>query len=162
MASHMTDLHMGTDIAVPDPMLLPLIEVAAEVLKELELVDVPTSLRPLHGFDRRGMLAGPAPRQLRRALLADESFGERVLERFLARPEVRSVLGAWTIERAAPIAAAAADCGDLALYVSTLWAARPDGYAFGLGIAVVLDAQMRDRQRETDDGRSAAQERAAL
>ena len=50
------------DHAVPDALLLPLIEVAADVLKSLESVDVPSSLRPLHGFDRRGMLAGPGPR----------------------------------------------------------------------------------------------------
>ncbi len=162
MSSYAPDLHIGVEIAIPDAMLLPLIEVAAEVLKELELADVPTSLRPLHGFDRRGMLAGPAPRQLRRSLTADTDFGERVVERFLARPEVRAVLGAFTTERAAGIAGAAAECGDLALYASALWAARPEGYAFGLGIAVVLDAQQRDRQRETDEGRSAAQERAAL
>ena len=67
------------------------------------------------------------------------------------------MLGAWTLENAAPMAAAAVDCGDLALYASALWAARPDGYAFGLGVAVVLEAQMRNRQRETDDG----QERGA-
>ena len=36
------------------------------------------------------------------------------------------------------------------------------GYTFGLGIAVVLDAQLRDRQRETDEGKSRTQERAAL
>jgi len=162
MSGYVADVDLGVDVAVSDAMLIPLIEVAADVLKGLELGDVPSSLRPLHGFDRRGMLAGPAPRQLRRALLTDASFRERVIERFVARPEVGVVLAVWTLDNAAAMAAAAVDCGDLALYVSALWAARPDGYAFGLGIAVVLDAQQRDRRREADAGASAAQERAAL
>ena len=162
MTGHLADVDQGVDVAVSDPMLWPLIEVAADVLKELDAVDVPSSLRPLHGFDRRGMLAGPAPRQLRRALLTDGTFRERVVERFVARPEVGVVLAAWTLANAAPMAAAAVDCGDLALYASALWAGRPDGYAFGLGIAAVLDAQRRDRQRDADAGKSAAQELAAL
>ena len=72
------------------------------------------------------------------------------------------MLAAWTVETASTTAADAAARGDLALYTSALWAARPDGYAFGLGIAVVLDAQQRERQREADEGKSLHQERAAL
>jgi len=136
------------DGAVPDLLLMPLIEVAADVLRELEAVDVPASLRQLHGFDRRGLLAGPGPRQLRRALVNDATFSERVVERFVTRPEVEAVLGAWSAETA--------------LFASALWAARPSGWAFGLGIAVVLDAQLRDRRRETDAGKTESQERAAL
>jgi predicted RNA-binding protein with PIN domain len=162
MSSHLADVDPAVDVAVSDQMLLPLIEVAADVLRDLELCDVPPSVRPLHGFDRRGMLAGPAPRQLRRALVTDGAFRGRVVERFVARPEVGLVLAAWRLDNAAPMAAAAVECGDLALYTSALWAARPEGFAFGLGIAVVLDAQLRDRQRDTDLGKSAAQERAAL
>ena len=59
-SSRATDLD-GVDVAVPDALLLPLIEVAADTLRELEAGDVPASLRPLHGFDRRG-----APRRARR------------------------------------------------------------------------------------------------
>ena len=36
MSSHVADVDRGVDVAVPDPMLLPLIEVAADVLRELE------------------------------------------------------------------------------------------------------------------------------
>jgi hypothetical protein len=157
-----TDVGGGVDLGVPDSMVLPLIEVAADVLRELDAADVPSSLKALHGFDRRGLLAGPAPRQLRRALLADDSFRERVVERFVARSEVAAVLEVWTVETASAAAEAAAGRGDLALYTSALWAARPEGYAFGLGIAVVLDAQQRQRQRETDEGKSRKQEHAAL
>lgn len=157
-----TDTEGGIDAAVPDALLLPLIEVAADVLRELELVDVPASLRPLHGFDRRGLLAGPAPRQLRRAMQIDESFFAAVLEKFLERTEVESMLLAWTVETCPLTAADAAARGDLAIYASTLWAARPTGYSFGLGVAVVLYEQQRDRRREAQDGKSRNHERSEL
>jgi predicted RNA-binding protein with PIN domain len=157
-----TDVGGGVDLAVPDPMVLPLIEVAADVLRGLDAEAVPASLKALHGFDRRGLLAGPAPRQLRRALLADDAFRERVVERFLARSEVTAMLDGWTVETASSTAEEAAGRGDLPLYAAALYAARPEGYAFGLGIAVVLDAQHRQRQRETAEGKSEKQERAAL
>ena len=150
------------DAGVPDALLLPLIEVAADVLRELEPVDVPSSLRQLHGFDRRGLLAGPGPRQLRRALVHDATFAERVVERFVARPEVEAVLAEWSAETASTASVDAVARGDVALLASALWAARPPGYAFGLGVAVVLDAQLRDRQRETEAQKSERQERAAL
>ena len=156
------DVDGAVDIAVPELLLMPLIEVAADVLRELEAVDVPPSLRQLHGFDRRGLLAGPAPRQLRRAIANDTVFGARVVDQFVARPEVEAVLADWSAETATTTAADAAARGDLALFTSALWAARPAGYAFGLGIAVVLDAQLRERQREADAGKTLAQERAAL
>jgi predicted RNA-binding protein with PIN domain len=156
------DVDSAVDIAVPELLLMPLIEVAADVLRELEAVDVPPSLRQLHGFDRRGLLAGPAPRQLRRAIANDGVFGARVVDQFVARPEVEAVLAEWSAETATTTAADAAARGDLALFTSALWAARPAGYAFGLGIAVVLDAQLRERQREDDAGKTLAQERAAL
>ncbi len=156
------DVDSAVDIAVPELLLMPLIEVAADVLRELEAVDVPHSLRQLHGFDRRGLLSGPAPRQLRRAMANDTDFGERVFEQFVARAEVEGVLAEWSAETAAITLADAAARGDLSLFTSTLWAARPPGYAFGLGIAVVLDVQLRERQRETDAGKSLAQERAAV
>jgi len=157
-----TEVDGGLDGAVPDTLLLPLIEAAADVLKSLEATDVPAQLRPLHGFDRRGLLAGPGPRQLRRAFLTDAAFREQVLEQFLARSEVEGVLAAWNANDAAASASDAALRGDLALYASTLWAARPDGCGFGLGVAVVLDGQARVRQRDELEGKSWVQERAVL
>jgi len=152
----------GIDAAVPDALLMPLLEGAADVLKSLDPVDVPASLRPLHGFDRRGMLAGPGPRQLRRALTADAAFRERAVEKFVARSEVDALLGAWSAAAAPASAADAAARGDLPLYASALWAARPDGYAFGLGVVVVLDGQLRERRRDEAEGKSREQERASL
>ena len=157
-----TEVDGGFDGAVPDTLLLPLIEAAADVLRSLEAADVPAQLRPLHGFDRRGLLAGPGPRQLRRALLTDASFREQVVDQFLARSEVEGMLAAWNTVGPTACASEAATRGDLALYASTLWAARPDGSAFGLGIAVVLDGQARDRERDEREGKSWDQERAVL
>jgi hypothetical protein len=157
-----TEVEGGFDVAVPDSLLLPLLEAAADALKALEPVDVPAQLRPLHGFDRRGLLAGPGPRQLRRALVTDAAFREQVVEQFLARSEVEGMLAEWRAPDAAARAADAVTRGDLALYASALWAARPDGHAFGLGIAVVLDDQQRERRRDERAGKSEEQERAAL
>src|SRR5262249_58790498 len=90
-----TEVDGGFDVALPDALLLPLIEQAADVLRALEALDVPAQLRPLHGFDRRGLLAAPGPRQLRRALLTDAAFREQVVEQFLARSEAEGLLAAW-------------------------------------------------------------------
>ena len=127
------------------------------------------------GAGRRAFVAPPAPRLRsagppRRSGAAPAPAGapERrgffaaVLEKFVVRTEVEAMLLAWTVETCALTAADAAARGDLALYASTLWAARPMGYAFGLGVAVVLDAQQRDRQREDDEGKSRNHERSAL
>jgi len=156
------EVEAAVEQAVPDALLLPLLEVAADVLKSLDPVDAPASLRPLLGFDRRRMLTGPGPRQLRRAISTDASFREQVLERFLARSEVDAMLVAWTAETAAAGAVDAAGRGDLALYTSALWAAQPDGHAFGLGVAVVLDEQHRESRRDEAAGKSWEQERASL
>src|SRR4051812_41214708 len=162
MSSRASDLEGGIDVAVPDPLLLPLIEVAADTLRDLKVGDAPAPLRPLHGFGRRALLTGPAPRQLRRALMTEETFHDAGVEKFLARTEVVAVLAAWTAETAATMAADAAGRGDLPLYASALWAGRPEGFAFGLGVAVVLDAQQREQQRAADEGKSLSQERAGL
>ena len=93
----------------PDSMLLmPLIEVAADVLRELEMADVPASLRPLHGFDRARPARRAGPRQLRRALIGDDvvsGAGGRAIPR---PPEVGAMLAAWTAETAPTTAADAA------------------------------------------------------
>jgi predicted RNA-binding protein with PIN domain len=72
------------------------------------------------------------------------------------------MLAAWTADAAPAIATDAATRGDLPLCASALWAARPDGYAYGLGIVVVLDGQLRDRRRDEAAGKSWEQERASL
>jgi predicted RNA-binding protein with PIN domain len=162
MSSSGAEVESSVDRAVPDALLVPLLEVAADVLKALDPVDVPTALRPLHEFERRRMLAGPGPRQLRRAVSSDAAFREQVVEKFLARSEVDAMLAAWASDTAAATAVAAAGRGDLAIFASALWAARPDGHEFGLGVAVVLDEQQRDRRRDEAAGKSWEQERAAL
>ena len=63
MSSRAADVDGGVDVAVPDPLLLPLIEVAADVLRELEIGDVPAVAAPAP----RLRPAGPARRARRRA-----------------------------------------------------------------------------------------------
>jgi YacP-like NYN domain len=75
---------------------------------------------------------------------------------------VAAMLAAWSVDGASATAADAGTRGDLPLYASALWAARPDGYAFGLGVVVVLDGQLRDRRRDEAAGKSWEQERASL
>ncbi len=89
-------------------------------------------------------------------------FASSAVEKFLERSEVEAVLGAWSAAAAPASAADAAARGDLPLYTSALWAARPDGSAFGLGVVVVLDGQLRDRRRDEAEGKSREQERASL
>lgn len=137
---------------VPEALLVPLLDEAGEVVRTLEPDDVPPALRALRGFDRRGLAHGPARRQLRRALESDETFRERVVERFVGRPEVVALLDAWEPAAAVAAAADAADRDDLALLASALWAARPEGAAFGLG---ALSAAHERRRREWGDAADA-------
>ncbi len=131
----MISSHMA-HIPVPEELLLPLVEEAADTLRSLESIDVPNSLRHIHGFDRRGLLAGPGRRQLVRALENDERFCALVVERFSNRDEVRSTLDAWAPGDAAACIDAANARRDLPLLASALWAVQPEGAEFGLGLVV--------------------------
>lgn len=137
---------------VPDALLAPLLDEAGDALRALDAEEAPAALRPLRGFDRRGLAHGPARRQLRRALETDDAFREQVVARFLAREEVAAVLAAWEPESSAGAAEDAADRADLALLASALWAARPEGYAFGLG---ALSAVHERRRRDWGDAADA-------
>src|SRR3954454_16916691 len=53
--------------AVPDPLLAPLLDVAADVLLGLAPADVPPALRALATFDRRGLNGAAARPELRPA-----------------------------------------------------------------------------------------------
>src|SRR3954464_10031354 len=88
--------------AVPDQLLVPLLDAAADVLRALEPADVPAALRALAGFDRRGLTHSAARHQLRRAIDLDEGFRTRVVAAFAARPEVKSTLEGWTTVNAIP------------------------------------------------------------
>src|SRR3954454_13860979 len=129
--------------AVPDPLLAPLLDVAADVLLGLGPADVPPALRVLATFDRRGFNGATARQQLRRALDLDDGFRAATVAAFTARPEVVAVLDAWEPATAAEAAAEAADRDDLPRWASALYAAEPAGAEFGLGVACAEDRRRR-------------------
>ncbi|MBM3660535.1 MAG: hypothetical protein FJW95_13695, partial [Actinobacteria bacterium] len=141
--------------AVPDALLGPLLDVAADVLRGLAPADVPPALRALAGFDRRGLANATARQQLRRAFDLDEDFRARVTEAFVARPEVRAVLDGWAPAGAPEAASDAADRSDLPWWTSALYAAEPDGADFGLGVACAEDRHRRAARGMLDDVRAA-------
>ena len=113
-----------TGAAVPDQLLVPLLDAAADVLRALEPADVPAALRTLAGFDRRGLTNSAARHQLRRAMDLDDGFRTRVVETFAARPEVKSTLDGWTTVHATARAQDAAARDDLGVLTSALYAVR--------------------------------------
>lgn len=139
---------------IPESLLVPVLDTAGELLRGLEADAVPTSLRPLAGFDRRGLSRGVARTQLHRALDLDAGFRHRVVEAFLARPEAASALEVWTLDKAQACVDDAAQRDDLALLASVLWSARPDGFEFGLGLACAATERRRDDQARHDDERA--------
>lgn len=145
---------MTSDLApVPEALLAPLLDDAGSVLRALEPRDVPASVRSLVGFDARGLTRGAARRQLQRALEADDEFRTRVAERFLARDDVAELRDRWSAREALTLVEDAATDGKLATLASMLYAARPDGWTFGFGVAYaaaardVEDAQLRAEAR---------------
>ncbi|MDQ1429679.1 MAG: hypothetical protein QOF40_281 [Actinomycetota bacterium] len=145
---------MTSDLApVPDALLGPLLDDAGAVLRAREPRDVPASVRSLVGFDARGLTRGAARRQLQRALESDDDFRARVAERFLARDDVAEFRDRWSAREALTLVDDAAREGKLATLASMLYAARPDGWTFGFGVAYaaaardVEDAQLRAEAR---------------
>jgi predicted RNA-binding protein with PIN domain len=140
--------HVG--LPIPETLLAPLLDDAAALLARYD-GELPSVLRPLAGFDARGLRSGPARQQLHRALDVDGPFRSQVAERFAARPEVEAVLDAWDPGAAMRKIAEAADRSDLAILASALFAVRPRGWAFGLGLAyAAFDGQRREKERDDD------------
>jgi len=148
--------------ALPGQLLIPLLDVAGDMLQALEPVDRPPALRRLAEFDSRGLRTEAARQQLWRALEADEPFRERVVEEFRERSEVVAALEAWTAEEAFRHVGDAADRSDLPLLASALYAARPRGWAFGLGAAAAIVDRQRLEQQEGEERKARATEIAAL
>jgi len=144
---------VDTEEALPvsDTLLVPLLDTAAAELAGGEPADLPSVLRPLAGFDRRGLSSGPARQQLRRALEADAAFRERVTRRFLERPEVSAALESWSAADALVRVDEAAERADLPLLASVLYAAQPNGWAFGLGIVCATTDRHRSEKERDDD-----------
>jgi predicted RNA-binding protein with PIN domain len=138
---------------VSDTLLGPLLEAAADTLRALEPDEVPASLRALRGFDRRGLMHGPGPRQLRRALGDDAAFRTRVVERFGEHDDVASLRAQWSPADAWTLVEKAVDRQELPLVASVLWAYSPPAAEYGLGLAVAVDALAR---RDRAEDRAAA------
>jgi predicted RNA-binding protein with PIN domain len=155
----MSDTTNDPRAAVPDQLLTPLLEAAADTLRGLEGDDVPLALRHVRGFDRRGLMHGPGPRQLRRALEQDADFRARVLARFEVQPAVARVVDQWTHDDPWRLVQETTTRQERELLASMLWAcAPPPGADFGLGLLVAMDAlETRGRGEEKD---SAARDRA--
>src|SRR3954470_7687180 len=102
-------------VPLPDHLLTTLVEAAGDTLRAMESADVPLELRHLHGFDRRGLMHGPAPRQLRKAFDTDDAFRAAVMDRFGAREEVVAEIERWSAADAAARVEEAAGRRDLAL-----------------------------------------------
>ena len=168
-------------LPVNDALLEPLLDAAVETLHSLDAEELPLSLRRLQGFDRRGFASTQGRRDLRRALTDEDGFRKEVVERFLARPEAAAVLEQWSPERGTEVADDADGRGDLPLLASVLYAARPDGAAYGIGVVVALHEGRRregdarsvaeterrrreeavEAQRRADDARQAAEDQLA-
>jgi predicted RNA-binding protein with PIN domain len=113
--------------------------------------DLPAVLRPLSGFDPRRLGSGPARQQLHRALEVDAAFFERVGERFLALDEASAALEAWSTPLALRRIDEAAARSDLPLLASVLFAARPAGWEFALGVLCAsFDRQRAEKERDDD------------
>jgi predicted RNA-binding protein with PIN domain len=141
--------HAMTELtALPDHLIVPLLDSAAVTLRALPAADVPVALRPLLGFDRRGLTRGPARRQLRRALQDEAEFREQVVAAFCDLPEVRAALEGWRPENALALASTLAERDELALLASGLVAATPAGADFGLGVVCAVDAAHRAARGE--------------
>lgn len=143
-----------TDIAipgVPEALLSPLLDTVADQLRGLPPADVPLSLRPLIGFDRRGLSRGAARQQLLRALESEEGFRSQMVERFLERSEVADALSNWAPSDAIAAVESAADRADLPLLTSALYAGRPDAWMFGIGVIVATYERRRGEQAVDDD-----------
>lgn len=170
---------MTSDLApIPEALLAPLLDDAGSVLRALDARDVPASVRSLVGFDARGLMRGAARRQLQRALEVDDGFRTRVAERFLARDDIADLRERWSARDALTLVDDAGRDGKLAMLASMLYAARPDGWTFGFGVAYAAaardaeDAQLRaeahgraaelagaaEARRRADAGRIRAEE----
>ncbi len=146
---------------IPEALLSPLLDTAADSLSSFD-AELPAVLRPLAGFDRRGLSHGPARQQLQRAIEIDPAFRDFVSDAFIGREAVARVIDAWDLDAAAEIIDDAMARSDLALLASALYAARPNGWKFGLGMIVARAGQVRSDEERADDTKAHQTEVVAL
>ena len=141
-------------LPVPESLLVPMLDAAAAVLRDLDPNDFPPAVRPLATFGKQGLTTSPARQQLRRALDVDEQFRSRAAARFLARPAVVAVLETWDVTHALRRVDDAAERSDLPLLASALYAARPEGWAFGIGVVCASFDRKRVEKEAEDDAKA--------
>ena len=122
---------------------------------------MPASLRTVSGFAARGLARGAARRQLARTLAEHDEFRARTVERFLERRDAQEVLAAWVPSDALGIVRESMDATALPLLVSTLYAARPPAWAFGVGAACEAGVNESRLRRLGQESSTRADERAA-
>jgi predicted RNA-binding protein with PIN domain len=149
-------------LTIPETLLVPLLDAAAAVLRELDTVDFPPVLRPLASFGKQGLTTSPARQQLRRALDVDRGFRDRAVAEFCARPEVEGALALWDPRQALRRVDEAAERSDLALLASVLYAARPEGWMFGLGVVCSTFDRQRLEKEAHDDAKARQLQLATL
>jgi len=147
---------------VPESLLVPLLDTAGEILRTLEPSEIPPILRPVAEFDRRGLARGAARQQLLRAIDAEPEFRDRAVEQFLARSEVSDALETWDTDNAFALVSKASDESTLPVLASALYAARPLGWTFGLGVACAAFERLRLERQAGDDDRARESQVAGL
>ena len=147
---------------VPEPLLVPLLDAAGEMLRALDPIEVPPILRPVAEFDRRGLARGAARQQLMRAIENDSDFRQRAVERLTSRVEVSEVLEAWDPGDAVDVVGDAAGRFALPMLASALYAAQPAGWEFGLGVVCAVYDRQRLEQQLGDDDRERQSQLAGL
>jgi predicted RNA-binding protein with PIN domain len=147
---------------LPDSLFVPLLDAAADVLRELDSAEVPPSLRPLAEFDRRGLARSTARQQLLRAIDTDEAFRDRAIAQFKERREVMATLAAWDPDDTVGVVEDSARSDALPLLASTLYAARPPGWGFGLGVVSATFQRKGSNQRARDELKAREEQIAGL
>ena len=147
---------------VPESLLVPLLDTAGEMLRTLEPSEIPPILRPVAEFDRRGLARGAARQQLLRAIDAEPEFRDRAVEQFLERSEVSDALETWDADDAFALVNKASNESTLPVLASALYAARPQGWTFGLGVACAAFERLRVERQAGDDDRARESQVAGL
>jgi len=147
---------------VPELLLIPLLDTAGEILRTLEPTEIPPILRPVAEFDRRGLARGAARQQLLRAIEAEPDFRDLAVEQLLARSDVSDALETWDADDAYALVTKASDESTLPVLASALYAARPPGWMFGLGVACAAFERLRRERQAGDDDRARESQVAGL
>ena len=138
-------------LAIPDFLLMPLVEAAFTVVKKNEESDIPTALKRISHFDAKALNNSTARTQIIQSIQNNPGFADMVSEEFFSRVEVGVAFSQWNANRTQVLVQEAASRNDLPLLASILWIKKPEKYSFALGMIVALSSvsMMENEQRET-------------